>query len=65
MPTPHFDRWSAEWIPSFSLYAQSELHARRAAMSQGRIPNRSGIPLVAFQGRAAFAGSLEWTLPLC
>ena len=50
MPTPNIDRLAAEGMTLFSFYAQPSCTPGRAAMQTGRIPNRSGMTTVAFQG---------------
>jgi len=51
MPTPNFDRMAADGMTFFSFYAQPSCTPGRAAMQTGRIPNRSGMTTVAFQGQ--------------
>src|SRR5215471_18590007 len=51
MPTPNIDRLAAEGMTFFSYYAQPSCTPGRAAMITGRIPNRSGMTTVAFQGQ--------------
>jgi len=53
MPTPSLDRLSDEGMTFFSFYAQPSCTPGRAAMQTGRIPNRSGMTTVAFQGQGA------------
>ena len=62
MPTPHFDRLAAEGMTFFSFYAQPSCTPGRAAMVTGRIPNRSGMTTVAFQGQGGGLPAAEWTL---
>ncbi|EDY38812.1 putative arylsulfatase [Cyanobium sp. PCC 7001] len=62
MPTPNFDRLSAEGMTFFSFYAQPSCTPGRAAMVTGRIPNRSGMTTVAFQGQGGGLPAAEWTL---
>src|SRR5262245_24955738 len=50
MPTPHIDEMAARGKTFFSYYAQPSCTPGRAAMQTGRIPNRSGMTTVAFQG---------------
>ena len=50
MPTPNLDRVAAEGMTFLSFYAQPSCTPGRAAMQTGRIPNRSGMTTVAFQG---------------
>jgi arylsulfatase A-like enzyme len=53
MPTPNFDKLAAEGMMFTSFYAQPSCTPGRAAIQTGRIPNRSGMTTVAFQGQAA------------
>ena len=46
----------------FSFYAQPSCTPGRAAMPTGRIPNRSGMTTVAFQGQGGGLPAAEWTL---
>lgn len=62
MPTPTFDRMAAEGMTFFSFYAQPSCTPGRAAMLTGRIPNRSGMTTVAFQGQGGGLPHAEWTL---
>jgi arylsulfatase len=62
MPTPNIDRMSAEGLTFFSFYAQPSCTPGRAAMQTGRIPNRSGMTTVAFQGEGGGLPAAEWTL---
>lgn len=62
MPTPTFDRLAAEGMTFFSFYAQPSCTPGRAAMQTGRIPNRSGMTTVAFQGQGGGLAAAEWTL---
>ena len=62
MPTPNFDRMAAEGMTFFSFYAQPSCTPGRAAMQTGRIPNRSGMTTVAFQGQGGGLPAAEWTL---
>jgi len=62
MPTPSIDRLSAEGMTFFSFYAQPSCTPGRAAMQTGRIPNRSGMTTVAFQGQGGGLPAAEWTL---
>ena len=50
MPTPSLDRLSDEGMTFYSFYAQPSCTPGRAAVQTGRIPNRSGMTTVAFQG---------------
>ncbi|QJT11262.1 arylsulfatase [Oceanidesulfovibrio marinus] len=62
MPTPNFDRLADEGMAMFSFYAQPSCTPGRAAMQTGRIPNRSGMTTVAFQGQGGGLPAAEWTL---
>ena len=62
MPTPNIDRMAAEGMTFFSFYAQPSCTPGRAAMLTGRIPNRSGMTTVAFQGEGGGLPKAEWTL---
>jgi arylsulfatase A-like enzyme len=62
MPTPNIDRLASEGMTFFSFYAQPSCTPGRAAMQTGRIPNRSGMTTVAFQGEGGGLPAAEWTL---
>jgi arylsulfatase A-like enzyme len=62
MPTPNIDRLAAEGMTFYSFYAQPSCTPGRAAMITGRIPNRSGMTTVAFQGQGGGLPAAEWTL---
>jgi arylsulfatase A-like enzyme len=62
MPTPALDRLAAEGMTFFSFYAQPSCTPGRAAVQTGRIPNRSGMTTVAFQGQGGGLPKAEWTL---
>lgn len=62
MPTPNLDRMADEGVTMFSFYAQPSCTPGRAAMQTGRIPNRSGMTTVAFQGQGGGLPEAEWTL---
>jgi arylsulfatase len=62
MPTPNIDRMAADGMTLFSFYAQPSCTPGRAAMQTGRIPNRSGMTTVAFQGQGGGLPKAEWTL---
>ena len=62
MPTPNIDRLASEGMTFFSFYAQPSCTPGRAAMQTGRIPNRSGMTTVAFQGQGGGLPAAEWTL---
>lgn len=61
MPTPSIDRLAAEGMMFMSFYAQPSCTPGRAAMQTGRIPNRSGMTTVAFQGQGGGLPAAEWT----
>ena len=62
MPTPSIDRMANDGMTFFSFYAQPSCTPGRAAMQTGRIPNRSGMTTVAFQGQGGGLPAAEWTL---
>ena len=62
MPTPNIDQLAANGMTFFSFYAQPSCTPGRAAMQTGRIPNRSGMTTVAFQGQGGGLPAAEWTL---
>ena len=62
MPTPNIDRMANEGMTFFDFYAQPSCTPGRAAIMTGRIPNRSGMTTVAFQGQGGGLPSEEWTL---
>ena len=62
MPTPNFDRLAAEGMTFFSFYGQPSCTPGRAAIMTGRIPNRSGMTTVSFQGQGGGLPAAEWTL---
>jgi arylsulfatase len=62
MPTPNLDRLAAEGMQFLSFYAQPSCTPGRAAVLTGRIPNRSGMTTVAFQGQGGGLPAAEWTL---
>ncbi len=62
MPTPSLERLANEGMTFFSFYAQPSCTPGRAAMQTGRIPNRSGMTTVAFQGQGGGLPKAEWTL---
>ncbi|AOS98141.1 Arylsulfatase [Microbulbifer aggregans] len=62
MPTPNIDQMAAEGMTFFSFYAQPSCTPGRAAIQTGRIPNRSGMTTVAFQGQGGGLPKAEWTL---
>lgn len=53
MPTPNLDQFAKDGMMFTSFYAQPSCTPGRAAMQTGRIPNRSGMTTVAFQGQGA------------
>jgi len=62
MPTPNIDKMADAGMTFFSFYAQPSCTPGRAAMQTGRIPNRSGMTTVAFQGQGGGLPAAEWTL---
>jgi len=62
MPTPNIDRMANDGLTFFSFYAQPSCTPGRAAIQTGRIPNRSGMTTVAFQGQGGGLPAAEWTL---
>ena len=62
MPTPNLDRMAREGMQFWSFYGQPSCTPGRAAMQTGRIPNRSGLTTVAFQGQGGGLPAAEWTL---
>ena len=62
MPTPNIDKLAAEGMTFHTFYAQPSCTPGRAAMQTGRIPNRSGMTTVAFQGQGGGLPAAEWTL---
>ncbi|WGL17655.1 arylsulfatase [Microbulbifer bruguierae] len=62
MPTPNIDRMAENGMTFFSFYAQPSCTPGRAAIQTGRIPNRSGMTTVAFQGQGGGLPKAEWTL---
>lgn len=62
MPTPNIDRLAKEGMTFYSFYAQASCTPGRAAIQTGRIPNRSGMTTVAFQGQGGGLPKAEWTL---
>ncbi|HET6275653.1 MAG TPA: arylsulfatase [Candidatus Cybelea sp.] len=62
IPTPSFDRMANEGMTFFHNYGQPSCTPGRAAILTGRIPNRSGMTTVAFQGQGGGLPAAEWTL---
>ncbi|WP_436409588.1 arylsulfatase [Kaistia defluvii] len=62
MPTPNIDKLADSGMTFYSFYAQPSCTPGRAAMMTGRIPNRSGMTTVAFQGEGGGLPAAEWTL---
>lgn len=62
MDTPSLDRMGKEGIQFWSFYGQPSCTPGRAAAQTGRIPNRSGMTTVAFQGQGGGLPAAEWTI---
>ena len=62
MPTPNIDRIADEGMTFFDFYAQPSCTPGRADIQTGRIPNRSGVMSVAFQGQGGGLPKAEWAL---
>lgn len=62
MATPNLDRMGHESMQYWDFYGQPSCTPGRAAMQTGRIPNRSGMTTVAFQGQGGGLPAAEWTL---
>ncbi|MGR3804392.1 arylsulfatase [Marinibacterium profundimaris] len=62
MPTPNFDKLADEGMTFTNFYGQPSCTPGRAAIQTGRIPNRSGMTTVAFQGQGGGLPKAEWTL---
>ena len=62
MQTPSIDRLADEGMTFFDNYGQPSCTPGRAAIQTGRIPNRSGMTTVAFQGQGGGLPKAEWTL---
>jgi arylsulfatase len=62
MPTPNLDKMAKEGMQFWEFYGQPSCTPGRAAMITGRIPNRSGMTTVAFQGQGGGLPAGEWTL---
>jgi arylsulfatase len=62
MQTPNFDRLAKEGMFFTNYYGQPSCTPGRAAIQTGRIPNRSGMTTVAFQGQGGGLPAPEWTL---
>ncbi len=62
MPTPNLDQFAKDGMMFTSFYAQPSCTPGRAAIQTGRIPNRSGMTTVAFQGQGGGLPAAEWTL---
>ncbi|MEZ5827329.1 MAG: arylsulfatase [Hyphomicrobiales bacterium] len=62
MQTPNFDRLANEGMFFTNYYGQPSCTPGRAAIQTGRIPNRSGMTTVAFQGQGGGLPAAEWTL---
>ena len=62
MQTPNFDKLAADGMVFTNFYGQPSCTPGRAAIQTGRIPNRSGMTTVAFQGQGGGLPKAEWTL---
>lgn len=62
MATPNLDKMAKEGMQFWSFYGQPSCTPGRAAMQTGRIPNRSGMTTVAFQGQGGGLPHAEWTI---
>jgi arylsulfatase len=62
MATPNFDALAADGMTFTNFYGQPSCTPGRAAIQTGRIPNRSGMTTVAFQGQGGGLPAAEWTL---
>ncbi|WP_211907430.1 arylsulfatase [Pikeienuella piscinae] len=62
MPSPAIDKLASEGMFFTNFYGQPSCTPGRAAMQTGRIPNRSGMTTVAFQGQGGGLPAAEWTL---
>ncbi len=62
MATPNLDSIAADGLTYTSFYGQPSCTPGRAAIQTGRIPNRSGMTTVAFQGQGGGLPHAEWTL---
>ena len=60
--TPNLDRIANEGMMFLSNYGQPSCTPGRAAVQTGRIPNRSGMTTVAFQGQGGGLPAADWTL---
>jgi arylsulfatase len=61
-PTPNLDRMAAEGMTFYSFYGQPSCTPGRAAIMTSRIPNRSGMTTVSFQGQGSGLPHAEWTI---
>jgi arylsulfatase len=60
--TPNLDRMAAEGMTFYTFYGQPSCTPGRAAILTGRMPNRSGMTTVAFQGQGGGLPHAEWTI---
>ena len=60
--TPNLDRMATEGMTFYTFYGQPSCTPGRAAIITGRIPNRSGMTTVAFQGQGGGLPHAEWTI---
>lgn len=59
---PNIDKMDKNGMQFWTFYGQPSCTPGRAAMQTGRIPNRSGMTTVAFQGQGGGLPAAEWTL---
>jgi arylsulfatase A-like enzyme len=62
MPTPNLNKIADGGMTFFDNYGQPSCTPGRAAIQTGRIPNRSGMTTVTFQGQGGGLPAAEWTL---
>jgi len=58
----NMQRMAKEGMQFWTFYGQPSCTPGRAAMQTGRIPNRSGMTTVAFQGQGGGLPAAEWTI---
>ena len=62
MQSPNIDQLANDGMFFTNFYGQPSCTPGRAAIQTGRIPNRSGMTTVAFQGQGGGLPEAEWTL---